>query len=78
MNIVKIVKSGSEFASYFYDEDLNLIESKSFSDSYTTNFYLQTLPRKSNTTKTLIIIEDKARNTVNMLLAKDENSLFIQ
>ena len=78
MNIVKIVKSRDEFTSYFYDEDLNLIDSKSFSDSYTTNFYLQTLPRKYNTTKTLIILQDKARNTVNMLLAKDENSLFIQ
>ena len=78
MNIVKIVKSGDEFTLYFYDEDLNLIDSKSFSDSYTTNFYLQTLPRKYNTTKTLIILQDKARNTVNMLLAKDENSLFIQ
>jgi hypothetical protein len=78
MNIVKIVKSGDEFTSYFYDEDLNLIDSKSFSDSYTTNFYLQTLPRKYDTSKTLIILQDKARNTVNMLLAKDENSLFIQ
>ena len=78
MNIVKIVKSGDEFTSYFYDEDLNLIDSKSFSHRYTTNFYLQTLPRKYNTTKTLIILQDKARNTVNMLLAKDENSLFIQ
>jgi hypothetical protein len=77
MNIVKIVKSGDEFTSYFYDEDLNLIESKSFSDNYTTNFYLQTLPRKFNTTKTLIVVEDKCRNRVDMLLAKDENSLFI-
>ena len=56
MNIVKIVKSGDEFTSYFYYEDLNLIESKSFSDNYTTNFYLQTLPRKFNTTKTLIVV----------------------
>jgi hypothetical protein len=78
MNIVKILKSGDQFTSYFYDEDLNVIESKSFSDSYSTNFYLQTLPRKFNTTKTLIILEDKARNTVDMLIAKDENSLFIR
>ena len=77
MNIVKIVKSGDEFTSYFYDEDLNLIESKSFSDNSTTNFYLQTLPRKFNMTKTLIVLEDKGRNTVDMLIAKDENSLFI-
>jgi hypothetical protein len=77
MNIVKIVKSGDEFTSYFYDEDLNLIESKSFSDNSTTNFYLQTLPRKFNTTKTLIVLEDKGKNTVDMLIAKDENSIFI-
>jgi hypothetical protein len=77
MNIVKIVKSGDEYTSYFYDEDLTLIESKSFSDNSTTNFYLQTLPRKFNTTKTLIVLEDKDRNTVDLLIAKDENSLFI-
>ena len=77
MNIVKIVKSADEFTSYFYDEDLTLIESKSFSDNSTTNFYLQTLPRKFNTTKTLIVLEDKDRNTVDMLIAKDDNSLFI-
>ena len=77
MNIVKIVKLRDEFTSYLYDEDLNLIESKRFSDNYTTNFYLQTLPRKFNTTKTLIVVEDKRRNTVDMLVAKDENSLFI-
>ena len=77
MNIVKIVKSGNEFTSHLYDEDLNLIESKGFSDNYTTNFYLQTLPRKFNTTKILVVVEDKRRNTVDMLVAKDESSLFI-
>jgi hypothetical protein len=41
------------------------------------NFYLQTLPRKFNTKKTLIVVEDNGTNTVDMLLAKDENSLFI-
>ena len=77
MNIIKIVKSADELTSYLYDEDLNLIESKTFSDNYTTNFYLQTLPRKFNTTKALIVVQDRGRNTVDMLLAKDENSLFI-
>ena len=77
MNIIKIVKSADEFTSYLYDEDLNLIESKTFSDNYTTNFYLQTLPRKFNTAKALIVVQDRGRNTVDMLLAKDENSLFI-
>jgi hypothetical protein len=77
MNIIKIVKSADELTSYLYDEDLNLIESKTFSDTYTTNFYLQALPRKFNTTKALIVVQDRGRNTVDMLLAKDENSLFI-
>jgi hypothetical protein len=77
MNIVKITKSANEFISYVYDEDLNLIESKSFSDNYTTNFYLQTLPRKLSSRKILLIVEDKCRNATDLLIAKDEDSLFI-
>jgi hypothetical protein len=77
MNIVKITKSANEFISYVYDEDLNLIESKSFSDNYTTNFYLQTLPRKLSSRKILLVVEDKCRNATDLLIAKDEDSLFI-
>ena len=77
MNIVKITKSGNGFIAYVYDEDLNLMESKSFSDNYTTNFYLQTLPRKLKTGKTLLVVQDKDRNTVDLLTAEDEHSLFI-
>ena len=77
MNIVKITKSANEFISYVYDEDLNLIESKSFSDNYTTNFYLQTLPRKFRNQKILLVVEDKCRNATDLLIAKDEDSLFI-
>jgi hypothetical protein len=77
MNIVKITKSGNEFISYVYDEDLNLMESKSFTDNYTTNFYLQTLPRKYKTRKTLLVVQDKDRNAVDLLIAEDEDSLFI-
>ena len=77
MNIVKITKSANELVSYVYDEDLNLIESKSFSDNYTTNFYLQTLPRKFRTGKILLVIEDKCRNATDLLIAEDEDSLFI-
>jgi hypothetical protein len=78
MNIVKIVKSGNEFFSYIYDEDLNLIESESFADNYTTNFYLQTLPRKYKIRKALLVIEDKNRNTVDLLIAENEDSFFIR
>jgi hypothetical protein len=77
MNIVKITKSANGFISYVYDEDLNLIESKSFSDNYTTNFYLQTLPRKFSSRKILLVVEDKCRNATDLLIAKDEDSLFI-
>jgi hypothetical protein len=77
MNIVKITKSGNGFIAYVYDEDLNLMESKSFSDNSTTNFYLQTLPRKFRTGKILLVIEDKCRNATDLLIAKDEDSLFI-
>jgi hypothetical protein len=77
MNIVKITKSGNEFISYVYDEDLNLVESKSFTDNYTTNFYLQTLPRKFKIRKTLLVVQDKDRNAVDLLIAEDEDSLFI-
>ncbi|MFL6430165.1 MAG: hypothetical protein ACJ71X_01740 [Nitrososphaeraceae archaeon] len=78
MNIVKIVKSGNEFFTYIYDEDLNLIESESFADNYTTNFYLQTLPRKFRIRKALLVIEDKNRNTVDLLIAENEDSFFIR
>jgi hypothetical protein len=77
MNIIKIIKSENEFISHVYDKDLNLMESKTFTDNHTTNFYLQTLPRKFKTRKTLLIVHDKDRNAVNLLIAEDEDSLFI-
>jgi hypothetical protein len=77
VNVIKIIKSGNEFFSYVYDEDLNLIESESFVDNYTTNFYLQTLPRKFKIRKALLVIEDKNRNAVDLLIAKNEDSFFI-
>jgi hypothetical protein len=77
VNIIKIIKSGNEFFSYVYDEDLNLIESESFVDNYTTNFYLQTLPRKFKIRKALLVIDDKNSNAVDLLIAKNEDSFFI-
>jgi hypothetical protein len=77
VNVIKIIKSGNEFFSYVYDEDLNLIESESFVDNYTTNFYLQTLPRKFKIQKALLLIEDKNSNAVDLLIAKNEDSFFV-
>jgi hypothetical protein len=60
-----------------YDDKLNLLESQSFEDTYTLNFYLQTLPRKYNIKKGLLIVHNKNENSVDMIMAEDENSFFI-
>jgi hypothetical protein len=60
-----------------YDDKLNLLESHSFEDIHTLNFYLQTLPRKYNIKKGLLIVHNKNENSVDMIMAEDENSFFI-
>ena len=60
-----------------YDDKLNLLESQSFEDIYTLNFYLQTLPRKYNIKKGLLVVHSKNENSVDMIMAEDENSFFI-
>jgi hypothetical protein len=60
-----------------YDDKLNLLESQSFEDIYTLNFYLQTLPRKYNIKKGLLVVHNKNENSVDMIMAEDENSFFI-
>jgi hypothetical protein len=77
VNIAKIIKSENEIQLSLYDDNLNLLESDSYVDNYTLNFYLQTLPKKYNIKKALLIIHDKNKNSVEMLIAYDENSLFI-
>lgn len=78
MNIVKIIKSDNEIKLNLYDDNLNLIESESFVDTSTINFYLQTLPRRHKIKKALLIVHDKNKNSVNMIIAEDENSFFIE
>ena len=60
-----------------YDDKLNLLESHSFEDIHTLNFYLQTLPRKYNIKKGLLVVHNKNENSVDMIMAEDENSFFI-
>jgi hypothetical protein len=79
VNIVKIIKSDNEIKLSLYDDDsLNLLESESFADTSTINFYLQTLPRRHKIKKALLIVHDKNKNSVNMIIAEDENSFFIE
>jgi uncharacterized membrane-anchored protein len=79
VNIVKIIKSDNEIKLSLYDDDtLNLLESESFADASTINFYLQTLPRRHKIKKALLIVHDKNKNSVNMIIAEDENSFFIE
>ena len=78
MNILKITKSTDDKVNLtLYDDKLNLLESQSFEDIYTLNFYLQTLPRKYNIKKGLLVVHNKNENSVDMIMAEDENSFFI-
>ena len=78
MNILKITKSTDDKVNLtLYDDNLNLLESQSFEDIYTLNFYLQTLPRKYNIKKGLLVVHNKNENSVDMIMAEDENSFFI-
>jgi hypothetical protein len=72
------MKSDNEIKLNLYDDNLNLIESESFVDTSTINFYLQTLPRRHKIKKALLIVHDENKNSVNMIIAEDENSFFIE
>ena len=60
-----------------YSEGLALVESDSFNDSYTLNFYLQALARRHAIEKSLLVVHDKDRNAVVLSLAQDENLFFV-
>ncbi|MGB7637229.1 MAG: hypothetical protein WBL88_06615 [Nitrososphaeraceae archaeon] len=77
VNIAKIIRSENRIQLILYDDNLNFLESDSYADNYTLNFYLQTLPRKYKIKKALLIIHDKNKNSVEMFIADDENSFFI-
>ena len=77
MNIIKIEKSDDTIKLSLYESNLTLIESNSFTDIYTTNFYMQTLAKKHNIKKVLFIIHDKNKNSVEMRIAEEENAFFI-
>ncbi len=77
MYVTLIEKSSGGLKLSVYSERLVLIESDSFNDSYTLNFYLQALARKHGIEKCLLDIHDKVRNAVDLSLAHDENLFFV-
>ena len=77
MHITLVEKSSEDFRLTIYDENLTMVETNSFPDSYTLNFYLQALVEKHSIDKGLMVIHDKEKNTVSLLLANEENSFFV-
>jgi hypothetical protein len=78
MHIAKIVKQHNQVALVFYDENLKILEEQSFADISSLNFFLQTLPRKHNVEKTLLVIHDKESDNLEMQIAAVENSYYIR
>jgi hypothetical protein len=77
MHIIKILKLEEETNLSIYDDDLNLLETESFIDLSTLNFFLQTLSKKYEIKKGLLIIYNRNKNTVDLIVARDENSFYI-
>lgn len=75
--ITLIEKSSAGLKLSVYSESLALVESDSFNDSYTLNFFLQALARRHGIHKSLLVVHDKDRNAVDLSLAHDENSFFV-
>jgi hypothetical protein len=75
--VALIEKSSRGLKLSVYSESLALVDSESFNDSYTLNFHLQALARKHRIEKSLLVIHDKDRNSVDLSLAHDENLFFV-
>jgi CRISPR/Cas system CMR-associated protein Cmr3 (group 5 of RAMP superfamily) len=77
MHIAKIIKKEKKVGLVFCDKDLKVLEEESFEDVYSLNFFLQTLPRKYDVEKTLMIVHDQRLNMVDIQIASGENSYYI-
>lgn len=77
MYITLVEKSSDGLRLSIYDESLVSLETESFNDSYTLNFHLQALAKKHGIEKSILVIHDKDKNTVNLLLAHEENLFFV-
>jgi hypothetical protein len=77
MYITLVEKSYDGLRLSIYDESLVSLETESFKDSYTLNFQLQALAKKHGIEKSILVIHDKDKNKVNLLLAHEENLFFV-
>jgi hypothetical protein len=91
MNIALVTKNKENVNLKLFDEHLKEIIEEEFQDIFTLNFYLQTIPKKYNIIKTLIIFFDLEKlnynadnnkqhynnNSIKLILAEDENAYFI-
>jgi hypothetical protein len=77
MHIAKIQKLENKTILVLYDIDLNVLEEESFDDVSSLNFFLQTLPRKYDIKRTLLVVHDERRNKVYLQTAVNENSYFV-
>jgi len=87
MNIALITKSKKQIRLNLFDENLKELIAEQFQDTYTLNFFLQMIPKKYNISKTLIILNDLERfkdindnndnNNIELMLAEDDNSYFV-
>jgi hypothetical protein len=77
MHIAKIQKLEKKAILILYDMDLNVLEEESFDDVSSLNFFLQTLPRKYDIKRTLLVVHDEIRNKVYLQTAVNENSYFV-
>jgi hypothetical protein len=87
MNIALITKNKKQINLKLFDEHLKEIIEEEFLDIYTLNFFLQTIPKKYNIIKTLIIFNDleklnynndnNNKNITQLILAEEENAYFI-
>jgi hypothetical protein len=58
MSVALITKGKMQINLKLFDEHLKQITEEEFEDVYTLNFFLQTIPKKYNISKTLIILND--------------------
>ncbi|MDQ4074460.1 MAG: hypothetical protein M3162_09195 [Thermoproteota archaeon] len=64
MNIALISKGKNHISLRVFDESLKELDKEDFADVYTLNFFLQTIPRRYNDNKTLIILNDKEKTSL--------------
>ena len=77
MHIAKIQKIENKAILVLYDIELNVLEEESFDDIPSLNFFLQTLPRKYDIKRTLLVVHDEIQNKMYLQTAVNENSYFV-